>query len=125
SVVARRGPPYQLALAGVRSAGAPANAVRTGGGRAREEMRCPSCSRLLVLRSGPAITPHFTHRPRQSCRTRPGQSGVSPPRHEQLTLFDPAEIAPPEHPVEIQLDTFDVRTAPGPRRRRRRAWLPR
>lgn len=95
-----------------------------------EDIRCPSCSRLLVLRSGPAITPHFAHRPRQSCRNRPGRPPITPLRLEQLTLFDleplPAETipvffwaprpaAPPPPPMRpVQR-----------RRRRRRAWLPR
>ena len=58
------------------------------GPRTGEEMRCPSCARLLVLRSGPAITAHFAHRPRQSCRNRPGRPRSSPIRLEQLTLFE-------------------------------------
>ncbi|MGH9011676.1 MAG: hypothetical protein ACRDYF_17795, partial [Acidimicrobiia bacterium] len=79
---------------------------------------------------GPAITAHFAHRPRQSCRKRPGRAPVTPLRLEQLTLFDleplPAETIPvffwaprpaappprPRRPVQR-------------RRRRRRAWLPR
>jgi Competence protein CoiA-like family len=88
----------------------------------RREIRCPSCSRLLALRSGPAITPHFAHRPRQSCRRRPGRPPVTALRLEQLTLFDPADV---------DLPTLDVDRAwtpaavPNRRRRRRRAWLPR
>src|SRR5437879_5973566 len=62
------------------------------------QTRCPSCYRMLVLRSGPAITPHFAHRPRQSCRNRPGRSGVVPPRLEQLTLFDLEIVALREPP---------------------------
>jgi len=103
-----------------------------GGGS--REIRCPSCSRLLVLRSGPAITPHFAHRPRQSCRTRSGRSPVSPLRLEQLTLFDPAGLDPPFLSIRLEpvLDDEPV-WAPMPvphrrrsrRRRRRRAWLPR
>jgi|SRR5437879_728632 len=99
------------------------------------EIRCPSCSRLLVLRSGPAITTHFAHRPRQSCRNRPGRSGVAPLRLEQLTLFELEPLAPPaaagfpESPV--WLEPFEVGPAPAAesrparRPRRRRAWLPR
>jgi hypothetical protein len=108
-----------------------------------------------VLRSGPAITPHFAHRPRQSCRNRPGRPRSSPIRLEQLTLFElePLVAAPvadrhgPSGPVALrhrapdQADGFGEPSAgepdPGPRagirtappvrrpRRRRRAWLPR
>jgi hypothetical protein len=70
------------------------------GPRVSEDIRCPSCSRLLVMRSGPAITPHLAHRPRQSCRNRPGRPRSSPIRLEQLTLFDlePLAIAPAADP---------------------------
>ncbi len=93
-----------------------------------EEIRCPSCSRLLVLRSGPAITPHFAHRPRQSCRKRPGRPPLTSLRLEQLTLFDLDAVASPE-PIPA-FYYFPARPAsPRPaghrRRRRRRAWLPR
>ena len=100
-----------------------------------EEIRCPSCSRLLVLRSGPAITPHFAHRPRQSCRNRPGRAAVPRLRLEQLTLFE-LEPAAPTEPIPVYY--FRPRPAPvedpaagaGPRpavrrRRRRKAWFPR
>jgi len=96
----------------------------------REEVRCPSCSRLLVLRTGPAITPHFAHRPRQSCRRRPGPAGISPLRLEQLTLFDSAEFNPPEPRPAPRVAGPQAGPACSversrPRRRRRRAWLPR
>ena len=118
---------------------------RTGVGGAvggSREIRCPSCSRLLVLRSGPAITAHFAHRPRQSCRRRPGRSPITPLRLEQLTLFDPAALDPPilyppPDPAEDGLaELFDDEMAWTPAsvpnrsrrrrrlRRRRRAWLP-
>jgi hypothetical protein len=91
-----------------------------------QEIRCPSCSRLLVLRAGPAITTHFAHRPRQSCRNRPGGSGVAPLRVEQLTLFELEPLAPR---ASADLPPAEVTMAPVPRparrRRRRRAWLPR
>ena len=93
----------------------------------REEIRCPSCSRLLVLRSGPVVTPHFAHRPRQACRNRPGRGPITTLRLEQLTLFDLEIAAPPERPVP--LDPFEPAIyrpeAHRRRRRRRRAWLPR
>ena len=91
-----------------------------------EEIRCPSCWRLLVLRSGPVVTPHFAHRPRQACRNRPGRGPITTLRLEQLTLFDVAIVAPPERPVP--LDPFEPAVVHRPeahRRRRRRAWLPR
>jgi len=102
-----------------------------------EEIRCPSCDRLLVLRSGPAIRPHFAHRPRQACRKRPGRA-VTPLRLEQLTLFelppvlatpgDPLVILeaglayPPAEPVALTPAEVAGRKR---KRRRRRAWLPR
>jgi hypothetical protein len=82
-----------------------------------------------VLRSGPAITTHFAHRPRQSCRKRPGGGRITPLRLEQLTLFELEPLPPERVPVFYW--------APGPAepargavrrpqpRRRRRAWLPR
>jgi competence protein CoiA-like protein len=96
-----------------------------------EEIRCPSCSRLLVLRSGPAITPHFAHRPRQSCRQRPGRAAVTRLRLEQLTLFELEPLPPPEtiptfywapRPAEAVRPPTAARAV---HRRRRRAWLPR
>lgn len=125
------------------------------GPRTGDEIRCPSCSRLLVLRSGPAVTPHFAHRPRQSCRNRPGRPRSSPIRLEQLTLFElePLVAAPvADHhgssgPVALRHRAPDLAAgfgAPGSGepgfgqpagigtaqpvrrpRRRRRAWLPR
>jgi hypothetical protein len=105
---------------------------------AAEEIRCPSCDRLLVLRSGPAIRAHFAHRPRQSCRQRTGRAPVTPLRLEQLTLFDlPPLLATPGDPIVIleaglayppagfpALTPADV-AARKRGRRRRRAWLPR
>ncbi|MEW6477586.1 MAG: competence protein CoiA family protein [Actinomycetota bacterium] len=99
-----------------------------------DDVRCPSCSRRLVLRSGPAVTPHFAHRPRQSCRKRSGRAPVRPLRLEQLTLlelepepipafyWEPAVIDSPPPAIEEP-----VRPPGGGRRhrRRRRAWLPR
>jgi hypothetical protein len=107
-------------------AGAPEGAVRAIRGRAGsgEEIRCPSCARLLVLRSGPAITAHYAHRPRQSCRNRPGRPVVSPLRLEQLTLFDLEAPALPEPPTWLEQARPSQAVAPR-RRRRRRAWLPR
>jgi hypothetical protein len=115
-------------------------------GLAREEVHCPSCARRLVLRSGPAITPHYAHRPRQSCRNRPGHA-VTPLRLEQLTLFEMAFPAPAEpiiwlETVELGVGTWpddptgtftvleaEITSPPAHRparpRRRRRAWLPR
>ena len=95
--------------------------ARAGSG---EEIRCPSCARLLVLRSGPAITPHFAHRPRQSCRKRSDRPVVSPLRLEQLTLFDLEAPAPPDPPTWLEQAPASQVVAPR-RRRRRRAWLPR
>jgi hypothetical protein len=95
-----------------------------------EEIRCPSCSRLLVLRSGPAITAHFAHRPRQSCRKRPGRGPITPLRLEQLTLFELEPLPPKTIPVyywaprPVEAPAASVRP-PAQRRRRRRAWLPR
>lgn len=111
---------------------------------AREGIRCPSCARLLVLRSGPAITPHFAHRPRQSCRNRPGRGPGTTLRLEQLTLF---ELEPPEplpwleaieaalvYPAEPTGEILEAEPTPlaararptrTVRRRRRKAWLPR
>jgi hypothetical protein len=96
---------------------------------AREETRCPSCARLLVLRSGPAITPHFAHRPRQSCRNRPGRGLGTTLRLEQLTLFEleptePAGALPWLEEIEAALVYPADPTSPV-RRRRRKAWLPR
>ena len=120
-------------------AGAPQGSVRAIPARSGsgEEIRCPSCARLLVLRSGPAITTHFAHRPRQSCRNRPGRPAVSPLRLEQLTLFDLETVATPApvtRPVRVATQPerithrYGRQTAPVPRprrRRRRRAWLTR
>ena len=82
-----------------------------------------------MLRSGPAITPHFAHRPRQSCRRRPGRAPITPLRLEQLTLFD---LEPLADGGTIPAFYWAPRPAdPGSRpmrpfqRRRRRAWLPR
>jgi hypothetical protein len=113
------------------------HAARTGAASV-EEIRCPSCARLLVLRSGPAIRPHFAHRPRQSCRNRPGSAPVTPLRVEQLTLFDlPPVLAAPGDPLVILESGFVYPLAEPAgltpaevaarkrRRRRRRAWLPR
>ncbi|HET9771113.1 MAG TPA: competence protein CoiA family protein [Acidimicrobiia bacterium] len=103
---------------------------------AREEIRCPSCARLLVLRSGPQVTPHYAHRPRQSCRRGPGGPAGSPLRLEQLTLFE-VEAVPllesferdggpvVEIAVEIAVEGPAPVRAPVRRRPRRRAWLPR
>lgn len=114
--------------------------VRPRGG---DEIRCPSCARLLVLRSGPAITAHYAHRPRQSCRNGPGRPRSSPLRLEQLTLFDLEPLAAgtavgaatsPEavDPLDLEALWLDAPTASPARpavrrrpRRRRRAWLPR
>lgn len=97
-----------------------------------EEIRCPSCARLLVLRSGPRVTPHFAHRPRQSCRQRPGRGPGpgGPLRLEQLTLFDVEGFhAPAPVPVFFYRPRLVPPASPAPatpaRRRRRRAWLPR
>jgi len=96
-----------------------------------EEIRCPSCSRLLVLRSGPAITAHFAHRPRQSCRRRGGRSEASPIRLEQLTLFDLETVAAaaprprPDRYEPIGASPVIESSPARRRRRRRRAWLPR
>jgi hypothetical protein len=95
-----------------------------------EEIRCPSCSRLLVLRSGPAITAHFAHRPRQSCRKRPNGRPLTPLRLEQLTLFELEPLPPEPIPVFFWAPrpAEPPRTPAGPPvqpRRRRRAWLPR
>ncbi|MCA1843982.1 MAG: competence protein CoiA [Actinobacteria bacterium] len=87
----------------MRIAGTAEGVVRAArpGAEGMEEIRCPSCARLLVLRSGPAIRPHFAHRPRQSCNRR-GRSPVTPLRLEQLTLFDlPPVLAPPGDPLLI------------------------
>lgn len=103
----------------MKTAGAPHGTVH--------EIRCPSCARLLVLRSGPAITSHYAHRPRQSCRMRPGRA-VRPLHLEQLTLFE-VEAVPVADDVlgqELTVAPFVVAPRPArPRRRRRRAWLPR
>ena len=133
-------------MAQMRIAGAPDGVIRVARARrgATEEIRCPSCSRLLVLRTGPAITPHFAHRPRQSCRQRPGRPPLSPLRLEQLSLFELEPSAPPTPddplvrleaglvypPSEPTRGFSEAERAPtrGPtpgRRRRRRAWLPR
>ncbi|HEV8624626.1 MAG TPA: competence protein CoiA family protein [Acidimicrobiia bacterium] len=95
-----------------------------------EEIRCPSCSRLLVLRSGPAIIAHFAHRPRQSCRKRRNGRPLTPLRLEQLTLFELDPLPPEPIPVFFWAPR-PTEPAPTPvlppaqRRRRRRAWLPR
>ncbi|HLJ07638.1 MAG TPA: competence protein CoiA family protein [Acidimicrobiia bacterium] len=104
------------------------------------DVRCPACSRLLVLRSGPKVAPHYAHRPRQSCRNRPGGAGRAPLRLEQLTLFElpPLELPPmgavfepfagwgstPVADGEPRSSRPSVQRA-GRRRRRRWAWLPR
>jgi hypothetical protein len=111
-----------------------------------QKIRCPSCARLLVLRSGPAITTHFAHRPRQSCRNRPGRSPARPVHLEQLTLFELEPLAPPapagrlagfaaaraNRPGQPSAGFAGAEVAPTPvhhparrRRPRRRAWLPR
>jgi hypothetical protein len=123
----------------MKIAGTPEGVVHAARRRADggEEIRCPSCDRLLVLRSGPAIRPHFAHRPRQSCRRRPGQGSVTALRLEQLTLFElPSVLAAPGDPLVI-LEAGLVYPPAEPaaltpaevvarkRRRRRRAWLPR
>ena len=93
----------------------------------REEIRCPSCARLLVLRSGPQVTPHYAHRPRQSCRRGPGGPALSPLRLEQLTLFE-LEAVPVFERFEAEAVPVPLPVpwpVPAPRRRRRRAWLPR
>ena len=106
----------------MRMAGTPDGIIRATGARAagREEIRCPVCSRLLVLRSGPEVTPYFAHRPRQSCRNRPGRARAAPLRLEQLTLFELEPLMPPR-PAAAPAPAPPV----GRRRRRRRAWLPR
>ena len=72
-----------------------------------------------MLRSGPAIKAHFAHRPRQSCRRRPGRSAVRPLNLEQLTLF---ELEPEPIPAFFwEPAAIEMR----PVRRRRKAWLPR
>src|SRR5438105_7543895 len=125
----------------MRIAGSFAGVIRAAGARAAggEEIRCPACSRLLVLRSGPQVTPHFAHRPRQSCRNRPGGTAVAPVRLEQLTLFDlePLEAVPapagrpaaprfePPAPMSPGRPTPPSTRRARRRRRRRRAWLPR
>jgi competence protein CoiA-like protein len=118
----------------MRIAGAPDGVIRATRARAgaTEEIRCPSCARLLVLRSGPAITPHFAHRPRQSCRQRPGRAPVTPLRLEQLTLFELEPLPPPQTipvffwaPRPAEPPPAPVRPVQRRRRRRRRAWLPR
>lgn len=100
-----------------------------------DDVRCPTCSRPLVLRSGPAITTHFAHRPRQSCRKGPGGvpgNAISDGtlRLEQLTLFDleplPAETVPALYWAPRPAERPPQTERPAPRhRRRRRAWLPR
>ena len=107
--------------------------------KAGNDVRCPACSRLLVLRSGPKVAPHYAHRPRQSCRNRPGGAGRAPLRLEQLTLF---ELPPLERPPIAAVFEAFIRPEPAwiggeeplsppsvqrarRRRRRRRAWLPR
>jgi hypothetical protein len=99
----------------MKTAGAPDGAVH--------EIRCPSCARLLVLRSGPAITPHYAHRPRQSCRQRPGRA-VRPLHLKQLTLFEVEAVPVADDIVEPEPTVAPVTPRPA-RRRRRRAWLPR
>src|SRR2546423_4445219 len=100
-----------------RTSGMPGS---VGGG----EVRCPLCSRLLVLRSGPAITAHFAHRPRQSCRTSPNGGRRTRLRLEQLTLFEldplPAETIPVFYwaPRAGEPALAPVRPPAPPRRRR-------
>jgi len=90
-----------------------------------DDVRCPSCSRPLVLRSGPAVAAHFAHRPRQACRRRPGRA-VGPLRLEQLTLFELEPLPPATDPVPAFFWTPGPARPPVPvKRRRRRAWLPR
>jgi Competence protein CoiA-like family len=93
-------------------------ASRAGAFGPTQEIRCPSCSRLLVLRCGPAVAPHFAHRPRQSCRNRPGATAVAPHRFVQLTLFE-LDPGPPPAPIPAG------RPVRRRGRRRRKAWLPR
>lgn len=89
------------------------------------DIRCPSCARLLVLRSGPAIRPHYAHRPRQSCRKRPGPREASPLRLEQLTLFE-LEPEPVYEAFEPEREPVPVPVVARPApKRRRQAWLPR
>ena len=119
----------------------PVRAIRARAGSG-EEIRCPSCARLLVLRSGPAVTAHFAHRPRQSCRNRSDRPVVAPLRLEQLTLFDLEAPAAPATPTWLEQPERLSQAATDPerityrdggqtaqarrrRRRRRRAWLPR
>ena len=82
-----------------------------------------------MLRSGPAVTAHFAHRPRQACRTRPGRVSVTSLRLEQLTLFDleplPSETIPVFYWAPRPTDPGPRPMRPGQGRRRRRAWLPR
>ena len=83
-----------------------------------------------MLRSGPAITAHFAHRPRQSCRRRPGRAPITPLRLQQLTLFEleplPAETIPVFFWVTRPAEPAATPVRPPARRRRRRgAWLPR
>jgi competence protein CoiA-like protein len=114
----------------MRIAGAADGVIRATRSTGSEEIRCPSCSRLLVLRSGPAITAHFAHRPRQSCRKGPGRGPVTSLRMEQLTLFELEPLPPETVPVffwaprPAEPPRPPVRP-PVQRRRRRRAWLPR
>jgi hypothetical protein len=92
-----------------------------------DDVRCPTCSRPLVLRSGPAITAHFAHRPRQSCRKRPGRPPLMSLRLEQLTLFDLEPLRAETIPV-FYWAPRPAEAPPPPMRpvsRRRRAWLPR
>jgi hypothetical protein len=82
------------------------------------------------LRSGPAITPHFAHRPRQSCRKRPGGATVRTLRLEQLTLFDLEPVAAQAIPAfywapRLPEEPASPAVRPARLRRRRRAWLPR
>jgi hypothetical protein len=99
-----------------------------------DDVRCPTCSRPLVLRSGPAIRAHFAHRPRQSCRKRLGGAATDTIpagrlRLEQLTLFDleplPAETIPAFYWAPRPAEPPPQPVRPAQRRRRRRAWLPR
>lgn len=76
-----------------------------------------------MLRSGPAIKAHFAHRPRQSCRRRPSERvAVRPLNLEQLTLFELEPQPIPTFHWEPPAVEFQ---GSAPRRRRRKAWLPR
>ena len=77
-----------------------------------------------MLRSGPVITAHFAHRPRQSCRKRQGGRAITTLRLEQLTLFDleplPAETIPVFYWAPRQAETPLLAMRPV----QRRLWAP-